>query len=69
MNDQPQDHVDKSNDEHVPALAALEIGDRVPWKLDASGEPQWLTVVAVEGPGIYLVRDPSGNVERLSDSQ
>jgi hypothetical protein len=73
MSDQHTNHDDPSMAENVSkddaALGQLSIGDQIPWKLDASGEPQWLTVVAVEGPGVYLVRDPSGNVERLTDAE
>src|SRR5439155_15700766 len=28
-------------------LAPLAVGDRLPWKLDREGEPQWLVVVEV----------------------
>src|SRR5438094_45643 len=28
-------------------LAPLHIGDRLPWKLDGRGEPQWVTVIEV----------------------
>ena len=56
-------------EDDVAALAPLRIGDQIPWKLDETGEPQWLTVIAIESPGVYLVRDPSGNIERLRDSE
>jgi hypothetical protein len=69
MSDQHTNHDDPPLPDNAAPLAALSVGDQIPWKLDASGEPQWLTVVAVEGPGVYLVRDPSGNVERLTDTE
>jgi hypothetical protein len=74
MSDQHTNHDDPAmtedvSEDYAAPLAALSVGDQIPWKLDASGEPQWLTVVAVEGPGVYLVCDPSGNVERLTDTE
>ncbi len=49
-------------------LAPLRVGDRLPWKLDRSGEPQWLTVIAITGAGEYVVRYPSGKTETLRDA-
>ena len=48
-------------------LARLERGDRIPWKLDGSGEPQWLTVTEVTDETTYEVRYPDGTVETLAD--
>ncbi len=31
-------------------LAPLHIGDRLPWKLDGRGEPQWVTVIEAVAP-------------------
>lgn len=50
-------------------LARLERGDRIPWKLDSSGEPQWLTVTEVIDETTYEVRYPDGTVETLADSE
>lgn len=73
MSDQPINHDPPTAEELSPddaaALAPLSIGDQIPWKLDVDGEPQWLTAIAIESPGVYLVRDPSGNIERLRDSE
>lgn len=51
------------------SLAPLEVGDLIPWKLDASGEPQWLEVVHVLDAVSYLVRYPDGSHEVLTDSE
>lgn len=50
-------------------LAPLVLGDRLPWKLDHEGEPQWLVVVDVLGPTTYVVRYPDGSVGALVDSE
>jgi len=50
-------------------LSPLKIGDQLPWKLDRSGEPQWLTVSEVLSDTSYLVRYPDGTVETLIDSE
>ena len=50
-------------------LAPLHVGDRVPWKLDRLGEPQWLTVVNVVNDMSYLVRCPDGKTQLLVDSE
>jgi len=50
-------------------LAPLKIGDRLPWKLDSNGEPQWLTVIAVVSSTSYIVRYPDGTTETLVDSE
>jgi hypothetical protein len=50
-------------------LAPLRLGDRIPWKLDGSGEPQWLTVTEVIDETTYKVRYPDGTVETLADSE
>ena len=50
-------------------LAPLHIGDRLPWKLDRRGEPQWLTVVEVVNDVSYLVRYPGGKTQLLVDSE
>jgi hypothetical protein len=47
----------------------LTRGDRIPWKLDGSGEPQWLTVTEVIDETTYEVRYPDGTVETLADSE
>jgi hypothetical protein len=49
-------------------LAPLRVGDRLPWKLNQSGELQWLTVIAITGAGEYVVRYPSGKTETLRDA-
>jgi hypothetical protein len=50
-------------------LAPLHVGDRLPWKLDRRGEPQWLTVVAVVNDMSCLVRYPDGKTQLLVDSE
>jgi hypothetical protein len=50
-------------------LAPLAVGDRLPWKLDRDGEPQWLIVDEVMSPTSYLVRFPDGQTEILVDSE
>lgn len=50
-------------------LAPLNLGDRIPWKLDRNGEPQWLTVTEVIDETSYTVRYPDGTVEILTDSE
>jgi hypothetical protein len=50
-------------------VAALKIGDRLPWRLDEDGEPQWLTVIEVVSAVSYLVRYPDGTIELLVDSE
>jgi hypothetical protein len=50
-------------------LAPLEVGDRLPWKLDRDGEPQWLTVIGVVSSVSYVVRYPDGTNEFLVDSE
>jgi hypothetical protein len=50
-------------------LAPLNLGDRIPWKLDSNGEPQWLTVTEVIDETSYAVRYPDGTVEILTDSE
>jgi hypothetical protein len=37
-------------------LAPLNVGDRLPWKLDRQGEPQWLTVIEVVSDLSYVIR-------------
>jgi hypothetical protein len=49
-------------------LEPLHVGDRLPWKLDPRGEPQWLTVVEVVNDVSYLVRYPDGKTQLLVDS-
>jgi hypothetical protein len=49
-------------------LAPLAVGDRLPWKFDHEGEPQWLVVVDVLSSTSYLVRYPDGSTEILVDS-
>jgi hypothetical protein len=53
----------------VSALAPLQVGDRLPWKLDRSGDPQWLTVIEVVSDTSYMVRYPEGMTELLVDSE
>jgi hypothetical protein len=50
-------------------LAPLNVGDRLPWKLDRSGEPQWLTVIEVVSDVSYVIRYPDGTTELLVDSE
>jgi hypothetical protein len=50
-------------------LPPLHVGDRLPWKLDHRGEPQWLTVVNVVNDMSYLVRYPDGKTQLLVDSE
>jgi hypothetical protein len=50
-------------------LAPLAVDDRLPWKLDHEGEPQWLVVVNVLSSTSYLVRYPDGSIETLVDSE
>lgn len=50
-------------------LAPLEVGDGIPWKLDATGEPQWLVVTEVLDNAAYVVRYPDGRLEVLEDSE
>jgi len=49
-------------------LAPLTVGSEIPWRLTPEGEPQWLTVIEVVSPGVYLVRYPDGVVEELRDT-
>jgi hypothetical protein len=48
-------------DSNSSLLAPLSIGDRLPWKLDHDGEPQWLVVIDVPSSTSYLVRYPDGS--------
>ena len=50
-------------------LAPLTVGDRLPWKLDHEGEPQWLFVVDVLSPTSYVVRYPDDSFGALVDSE
>jgi hypothetical protein len=50
-------------------LAPLSIGDRLPWKLDGRGEPQWVTVTEVVSDVSYFVRYPDGVIQLLVDSE
>jgi hypothetical protein len=50
-------------------LAPLNAGDKLPWRLDRDGEPQWLTVVEVLSDTGYVVRYPDGSLETLTDSE
>jgi hypothetical protein len=52
-----------------PFLALLEVGDQLPWRVDASSELQWLTVIDVLTDSSYRVRFPDGTVETLTDSE
>ena len=56
-------------DSNSGLLAPLSIGDRLPWKLDHDGEPQWLVIVDVLSSTSYLVRYPDGSTETLVDSE
>ena len=49
-------------------LAPLDLGERVPWMLDRSGEPQWLTVIEVVSDTSYVVLYPNGTADTLTDS-
>lgn len=50
-------------------LAPLKVGDKLPWRLGADGELQWLTVIEVVSDVTYLVRYPDGTTELLVDSE
>jgi hypothetical protein len=50
-------------------LAPLVVGDKLPWRLDADGEPHWLTVIDVVSEVSYLVRYPDGTIQLLVDSE
>ena len=50
-------------------LAPLDVGDRLPWKPNPDGEPQWLTVIEVVSDVSYKVRYPDGTTELLVDSE
>lgn len=50
-------------------LAPLQVGERLPWKLNADGEPQWLTVIEVVSSTSYLVEYPDGRTELLTDAE
>lgn len=56
-------------DTAVTLLAPLEVGDRLPWKLERDGEPQWLTVIDIASDTSYIVRYPDGATELLVDSE
>ena len=58
-----------THDSKSSLLAPLVVGDRLPWKLDHEGEPQWLVVVDVLSSTSYLVRYPDGSTETLVDSE
>lgn len=60
-----------SDDPGVAAslLAPLHVGDRLPWKLDRYGEPQWLTVIEVVSSMSHMIRYPDGTTELLVDSE
>jgi hypothetical protein len=48
-----------SDGSHVSKLLApLAVGDRLPWKLDREGRPQWLVVVDVISATSYVVQYP-----------
>jgi hypothetical protein len=49
-------------------LVSLQLGDRLPWRLDADGEPQWLIVVEVVTQSEYVVEYPDGTRESLVDA-
>lgn len=50
-------------------LAPLKVGDKLPWRLGADGEPQWMTVIEVLSDVSYLVAYPDGITELLVDSE
>ena len=50
-------------------LAPLSVGDRIPWKLDRVGEPQWLVAVGVISATSYRVRYPDGGTGTLVNSE
>jgi hypothetical protein len=52
-----------------PLLAPFHLGDRLPWKLDRHGEPQWLTVIEVVSDLSYMIRYPDETTELLVDSE
>ena len=58
-----------THDSKSSLLAPLAVGDRLPWKLDHEGEPQWLVVVDVLSSTSYLVRYPDGSTETFVDSE
>jgi len=50
-------------------VAPLEVGDKLPWRLDKDGEPQWLIVIEVVDSVTYVVRYPDGAIGALVDSE
>ena len=55
-----------SDGSHVSQiLAPLDVGDRLPWKLDREGRPQWLLVVDVLSATNYLVQPCDARVMLL----
>jgi hypothetical protein len=57
------------SDAAASPLAPLRIGDRLPWKLDRHGEPQWLTVIEIANDVSYTFRYPDDTTEVLLDSE
>jgi hypothetical protein len=57
----------KESDTSVSPLAPLQVGDRLPWKLERDGEPQWLTVIEIPSDTSYIVRYPDGATELVVD--
>lgn len=49
--------------------APLHVGDRLPWKLDRRGEPQWVTVIEVVSDVSHFIRYPDGATQLLVDSE
>jgi hypothetical protein len=45
------------------------VGDRLPWKIDEDGEPQWVVIIGAITPRSYLVRYPDRRTEILVDSE
>jgi hypothetical protein len=57
----------RSANQATKLLAPLSAGDRLPWKIDLDGEPQWLVVIESLSPTSYLVQYPDERSEVLVD--
>ncbi len=57
----------EDTDRQAGLLAPLAAGDQVPggWE----GRPAWFTVLAVLGPGRYLIERPDGTRNESRDTQ
>jgi hypothetical protein len=68
---EPKDPGTRSGDgsQVTKRLAPLSVGDRLPWKIDEEGEPQWVVIIGAITPRSYLVRYPDRRTEILVDSE